>query len=108
MYMYSSSESPPAMMMTSSVPTATVYITVVLLSMIGVFSLQPARAVLPCYGNSTDRESLTHMVGGYIALLHVLSCTNTRTMHACCVLVVVLCCNGAAQLYVVICMEVRG
>ena len=60
MYMYSSSESPPAMMMKSSVPTATVYITVVLLSMIAVYSLQPAHAVfLPCYGNSTDRESLT-------------------------------------------------
>ena len=51
----------PAMMATSSV--STVYFSVVLLSVIAVYFLQPARAASPCYGNSTDRKSLTLCMG---------------------------------------------
>ena len=68
----------PAMMVTSSVSTATVYFSVVLLSVIAVYSLQPARAVSPCNGNSTNRKSLTQRDRyAKYNILHVMGCTYT-------------------------------
>ena len=67
----------PAMMVTSSVSTATVYFSVVLLSVIAVYSLQPARAASPCNGNSTNRKSLTQWDRyAKYNILHVMGCTT--------------------------------